>query len=240
MGSMIQRRPDVPELSPPSSPTIASPGKRRRISPRRNSSASRSACVTKLSLPFSRVSTSRRKYLRVISPAARAASAPKSSSSLNSSPIRLRSPAPVRQFARERFERQAALDHEDDEVVDEVGRLRGERAHVFVLRRDDGLGRFLADLLENLVQPLLEEVGRVRAFGHLPLPPFDDAVKPFEHVADAGCVIFTLGPTRSEEHTSELQSHSDLVCRLLLEKKNHEIDHPTQGEPKLSAIPAGH
>src|SRR5260221_5228626 len=28
-------------------------------------------------------------------------------------------------------------------------------------------------------------------------------------------------PLRSEEHTSELQSHSDLVCRLLLEKKNH-------------------
>src|SRR5436190_15713253 len=28
-----------------------------------------------------------------------------------------------------------------------------------------------------------------------------------------------LVPARSEEHTSELQSHSDLVCRLLLEKK---------------------
>src|SRR5215204_6752674 len=27
------------------------------------------------------------------------------------------------------------------------------------------------------------------------------------------------GGCRSEEHTSELQSHSDLVCRLLLEKK---------------------
>src|SRR5437588_4639359 len=27
------------------------------------------------------------------------------------------------------------------------------------------------------------------------------------------------GESRSEEHTSELQSHSDLVCRLLLEKK---------------------
>src|SRR5437588_903291 len=26
---------------------------------------------------------------------------------------------------------------------------------------------------------------------------------------------------RSEEHTSELQSHSDLVCRLLLEKQKH-------------------
>src|SRR2546421_12291528 len=28
--------------------------------------------------------------------------------------------------------------------------------------------------------------------------------------------------TRSEEHTSELQSRSDLVCRLLLEKKKNE------------------
>src|SRR6266496_5619344 len=28
------------------------------------------------------------------------------------------------------------------------------------------------------------------------------------------------GPARSEEHTSELQSRRDLVCRLLLEKKN--------------------
>src|SRR5438132_8971028 len=28
---------------------------------------------------------------------------------------------------------------------------------------------------------------------------------------------------RSEEHTSELQSHSDLVCRLLLEKKKKTI-----------------
>src|SRR5438034_8493575 len=29
----------------------------------------------------------------------------------------------------------------------------------------------------------------------------------------------SLRRARSEEHTSELQSHSDLVCRLLLEKK---------------------
>ena len=53
------------------------------------------------------------------------------------------------------------------------------------------------------------------------------------HKADlpvlCGCfplaIYFTFGSVykRSEEHTSELQSHSDLVCRLLLEKKNgHE------------------
>src|SRR5260221_10013982 len=29
---------------------------------------------------------------------------------------------------------------------------------------------------------------------------------------------------RSEEHTSELQSHSDLVCRLLLEKKKKKYN----------------
>src|SRR2546421_12786627 len=31
--------------------------------------------------------------------------------------------------------------------------------------------------------------------------------------------LFVLAGARSEEHTSELQSRSDLVCRLLLEKK---------------------
>src|SRR5436190_4874826 len=34
--------------------------------------------------------------------------------------------------------------------------------------------------------------------------------------------------SRSEEHTSELQSHSDLVCRLLLEKKKYLQKDPPQ------------
>src|SRR5436190_10330965 len=39
------------------------------------------------------------------------------------------------------------------------------------------------------------------------------------------CVTYAIHTPRprSEEHTSELESHSDLVCRLLLEKKN---SHP--------------
>src|SRR2546430_17157398 len=32
-------------------------------------------------------------------------------------------------------------------------------------------------------------------------------------------LLHIVGPFRSEEHTSELQSQSNLVCRLLLEKK---------------------
>src|SRR5437867_7960115 len=42
----------------------------------------------------------------------------------------------------------------------------------------------------------------------------------------AGMMIETSGPevSRSEEHTSELQSPYDLVCRLLLEKKKNNKD----------------
>src|SRR5699024_1393424 len=44
--------------------------------------------------------------------------------------------------------------------------------------------------------------------------------------------VFVLGDTswRSEEHTSELQSRFDLVCRLLLEKKNEECDINRTGD----------
>src|SRR2546430_8778762 len=37
-----------------------------------------------------------------------------------------------------------------------------------------------------------------------------------------GRIAGAAAATRSEEHTSELQSQSNLVCRLLLEKKNNE------------------
>src|SRR5438105_9503969 len=39
-------------------------------------------------------------------------------------------------------------------------------------------------------------------------------------LATCGLGQKTVGGARSEEHTSELQSRVDLVCRLLLEKKN--------------------
>src|SRR5438105_11431382 len=48
---------------------------------------------------------------------------------------------------------------------------------------------------------------RVRPGGAILRHPFPGVRFPFD------------GPSRSEEHTSELQSRVDLVCRLLLEKK---------------------
>src|SRR2546430_11800324 len=44
------------------------------------------------------------------------------------------------------------------------------------------------------------------------------------------------GPMRSEEHTSELQSQSNLVCRLLLEKKT--APPPSPPSPPRSPSPA--
>src|SRR3982750_4025635 len=49
------------------------------------------------------------------------------------------------------------------------------------------------------------------------------------------------GGVRSEEHTSELQSRSDLVCRLLLEKKQRSAPF-RRGRPRLflRTRPRGH
>src|SRR5690349_23944498 len=41
---------------------------------------------------------------------------------------------------------------------------------------------------------------------------------------------------RSEEHTSELQSRRDLVCRLLLEKKKRTMKWPSEPSTRLVSI----
>src|SRR5437588_9695371 len=41
------------------------------------------------------------------------------------------------------------------------------------------------------------------------------------------------GVFRSEEHTSELQSHSDLVCRLLLEKKKKKKNRTQRNRKEI-------
>src|SRR5690606_39885109 len=58
---------------------------------------------------------------------------------------------------------------------------------------------------------LLDAARRIPCRGNLRLPP------------DAEYCIELFHLDRSEEHTSELQSRENLVCRLLLEKKNNTI-----------------
>src|SRR5437016_11458186 len=76
--------------------------------------------------------------------------------------------------------------------------------------RDD-----LMDAVEHTVQAVHLEADQVIVAAHQQLPYLVfGLVYMFE--------VFRLreNDTRSEEHTSELQSLTNLVCRLLLEKKN--------------------
>src|SRR5471032_2683146 len=62
----------------------------------------------------------------------------------------------------------------------------------------------------------MSEQGAQNVFARLRWPQTDG--KPV--CPGCGCQIcYDCRRSRSEEHTSELQSHHDLVCRLLLEKK---------------------
>src|SRR2546427_4314661 len=53
----------------------------------------------------------------------------------------------------------------------------------------------------------------------IPCSPASSSRSPSPGRVRSVCQITEPGSTRSEEHTSELQSQSNLVCRLLLEKK---------------------
>src|SRR2546427_3370902 len=63
---------------------------------------------------------------------------------------------------------------------------------------------------------------------HRKAPAYDE-LSPSQELLETGIkVIDLISPfARSEEHTSELQSQSNLVCRLLLEKKKRaRSSHP--------------
>src|SRR5437588_9468141 len=66
---------------------------------------------------------------------------------------------------------------------------------------------------------LFRSVPRERADRRVPRDPPRDDTSVVRRVLLP--VVLRSVRHRSEEHTSELQSHSDLVCRLLLEKKKH-------------------
>src|SRR5438132_8282427 len=93
--------------------------------------------------------------------------------------------------------------HLAEKILTSRTALEGERKQVTVLFADvKGSMELLADRdpeeARKILDPLLERMM--------------NAVHRYEGTVNQ----------RSEEHTSELQSHSDLVCRLLLEKKKNK------------------
>src|SRR5699024_11466886 len=93
----------------------------------------------------------------------------------------------------------------------------------YSLSLHDALPIFMA-IGRNLEESLLKGIRSLEiGNGDFHLPKLekvdtDDLLVRIQHADDER--IFVLAELRSEEHTSELQSRFDLVCRLLLEKKN--------------------
>src|SRR3990167_10825899 len=72
-------------------------------------------------------------------------------------------------------------------------------------------GHFVPPLIANLIpQVTAQDLDSVTPKNTYPVVP---------SVVCSVCQATMVGITDSEEHTSELQSQSNLVCRLLLEKK---------------------
>src|SRR5438045_6109982 len=70
-------------------------------------------------------------------------------------------------------------------------------------------------LSRAMVEPTLLQMPRVR--------------RPLRWLSRRAARVSALRESRSEEHTSELQSLRHLVCRLLLEKKNINRPFPDRG-----------
>src|SRR2546427_6975963 len=81
--------------------------------------------------------------------------------------------------------------------------------------------RYLGEA-QHLVRRLAGEVGRTE----------DRAVFADREAYVIGAIL------RSEEHTSELQSQSNLVCRLLLEKKKKRLRHDAGNRTQSSTAPS--
>src|SRR2546421_7678520 len=109
----------------------------------------------------------------------------------------------------------------------------GEHQYLFFFffQAEDGIRDLIVTGVQTCALPIYA-VYQVPFLAHATLEPMNCTV----HVRKDGCEVWTGSQTlsraqataarvtglpleRSEEHTSELQSRSDLVCRLLLEKK---------------------
>src|SRR6266853_2010408 len=77
-----------------------------------------------------------------------------------------------------------------------------------------------------------------QVFHYLRLPKMNDRVRVATSETFPGALHAPAWPgrSRSEEHTSELQSQSNLVCRLLLEKKKKSMQHRLTAARKQQAL----
>src|SRR2546426_5841633 len=99
-----------------------------------------------------------------------------------------------------------------------------------------GIGRgYHTREVETFGAPMLDDAANRELFEE----QFEIVMKAFhEEAFSHSGKHYTLPPERSEEHTSELQSPCNLVCRLLLEKKKKQSpkEHAIRAEHHVNAV----
>src|SRR2546430_9425830 len=105
-----------------------------------------------------------------------------------------------------------------------------------------------ADLKSDLLQELERQKQVLLSFRNNPEIAEEALASVLRDIEQASAALFSMTGKigqylrendwlmRSEEHTSELQSQSNLVCRLLLEKKKHMIYQPQPAEPAIRQV----
>src|SRR5690606_41731743 len=91
---------------------------------------------------------------------------------------------------------------------------------IYTLSLHDALPISTTDVPGVGERAFYDDAGQIVASGETVFVAITASGVPPEQLADAAKImLMNAGETRSEEHTSELQSRENLVCRLLLEKK---------------------
>src|SRR5207249_5881911 len=108
----------------------------------------------------------------------------------------------------------------------------GGTVHLLALRIQwptelHGRGLGVVDEIEDLPEFGRRAVAEPGGAGDVGVVPRDAAARVDQH-------------HRSEEHTSELQSRFDLVCRLLLEKKNESTSNRTPPDRQSTRLNSSH
>src|SRR5690606_39400291 len=100
----------------------------------------------------------------------------------------------------------------------------------FFLQEEDGIRDFHVTGVQTCALPILKEPWSMATMTARPSSLKMRRMRRITPACDIGATPPlrarpSAPPPRSEEHTSELQSRENLVCRLLLEKKNSNTLH---------------
>src|SRR2546430_12718323 len=96
---------------------------------------------------------------------------------------------------------------------------------LFFFQAEDGIRDLTVTGVQTCALPIFTGMGSFLIMGvwGLVIAMLVTAFFPSTNSPAVSFAVNAIGVVRSEEHTSELQSQSNLVCRLLLEKKQNTI-----------------